>query len=621
MYETGRIDLAMTVPFRIGPLCVEPALRQVSTADTEAETLEPRVMLVLVALARAGGGIVSRDQLIEQCWEGRIVGDDSINRVISRLRKLAGAHGDDTLFSIETISKVGYRLVSAEGKSLATDLAPPRPRVWKVRHLWLGGGAGIMIVALALIFWLRLTADLVEAPQARLAQLDAVSPAPPVQPGDVRSELLAAFGTDSSLDIITDNKPAVARRHIYVLAGTIGGDTRSLRLVTTLTDEKSGTQIWTGRIERPTSDAAIVPRLEAVLVSQIVRCTLSGIAEQRRALPVRVVTLYAAYCGELWTDDANNDRVIDLARRVTEADPDFARGWSGLALAEALALRDSSRPGREAMQQEADAAAVRAVKLDSRNSEAYAAQAMLMPLADFAGRNALHRTSTEVQPSDCGCEHQYRAVFLAGTGRLEDAVLEAKRAHDMEPLALVSTWRWADMLLSAGHAAQADALLRQLEVLWPDAPLVADLDLREALAAGDTDRGLARAARMGNAGRDAALLFGALKAKAPAQALDRFRALGADPAANSRFIADGLAALGDDAAALHAAETLIERKGSNALLAFYDPTLATARASPDFAAFVKRIGLADYWRKSGNLPDFCLAPGGPALCAALRART
>ena len=108
MTDTGRIDLATTAPFRIGALCVEPALRQVSTAETDAETLEPRVMLVLVALARAHGTIVSRDQLIERCWDSRVVGDDSINRVISRLRKLSAEHGDE-LYTIETISKVGYR--------------------------------------------------------------------------------------------------------------------------------------------------------------------------------------------------------------------------------------------------------------------------------------------------------------------------------------------------------------------------------------------------------------------------------------------------------------------------------------------------------------------------------
>lgn len=113
MTGSDQIDLAHAQPFRLGPIAVEPALRQVSGGDgPSSETLEPRVMQVLVVLAMANGGIVSRDDLVRQCWEGRIVGDDSINRVIARLRKLAddrAAHG----FHIETITKVGYRLIGS----------------------------------------------------------------------------------------------------------------------------------------------------------------------------------------------------------------------------------------------------------------------------------------------------------------------------------------------------------------------------------------------------------------------------------------------------------------------------------------------------------------------------
>ncbi|WP_297695100.1 hypothetical protein, partial [Phenylobacterium sp.] len=46
--------------------------------------LEPRVMQVLVALARERGEIVSRDDLIASCWAGRIVGEDAINRCTFR---------------------------------------------------------------------------------------------------------------------------------------------------------------------------------------------------------------------------------------------------------------------------------------------------------------------------------------------------------------------------------------------------------------------------------------------------------------------------------------------------------------------------------------------------------
>ena len=108
MDDAVQIDLARAGAFRIGALMVEPSLRQVTTAAGASETLEPRVMQVLVALARAGGRIVSRDELITCCWDGRIVGDDAINRVIVRLRRLAEEHD---AFRIATVPRVGYRLI------------------------------------------------------------------------------------------------------------------------------------------------------------------------------------------------------------------------------------------------------------------------------------------------------------------------------------------------------------------------------------------------------------------------------------------------------------------------------------------------------------------------------
>ena len=66
-------------------------------------------MLVLVALHQADGQVVSRDELIARCWDGRVVGEDAINRAISRVRDL-GRSLDDA-FQLETIAKVGYRLI------------------------------------------------------------------------------------------------------------------------------------------------------------------------------------------------------------------------------------------------------------------------------------------------------------------------------------------------------------------------------------------------------------------------------------------------------------------------------------------------------------------------------
>ncbi|HEY0802137.1 MAG TPA: SUMF1/EgtB/PvdO family nonheme iron enzyme, partial [Steroidobacteraceae bacterium] len=115
------IDLGRETDFALGTLQVRPSSREV-LADGGKEVLEPRVMQVLVALARARGAVVSRDQLVVQCWTGRVVGEDAINRCIARVRRLAEAHGG---FTIETIARVGYRLTEGEcANARSAQMAP-----------------------------------------------------------------------------------------------------------------------------------------------------------------------------------------------------------------------------------------------------------------------------------------------------------------------------------------------------------------------------------------------------------------------------------------------------------------------------------------------------------------
>ena len=83
-----RIDLAEEQDFAIGELRVSPT-NLTAERNGERVELQPRVMQVLVALAQARSAVVSRDKLVESCWEGRIVGDDALNRCILALRHLA----------------------------------------------------------------------------------------------------------------------------------------------------------------------------------------------------------------------------------------------------------------------------------------------------------------------------------------------------------------------------------------------------------------------------------------------------------------------------------------------------------------------------------------------------
>ena len=126
-----RIDLTRESDFTLGGMEVHPTACEVVVWG-ERIRLQPRVMQVLVALARTGGEAVSRESLSEVCWGQVTVTDDALNRCIQRLRRLSEEAGGE--FTIETIPRLGYRLAVAAqptGQS-NVDVAPQvrRGRIW-----------------------------------------------------------------------------------------------------------------------------------------------------------------------------------------------------------------------------------------------------------------------------------------------------------------------------------------------------------------------------------------------------------------------------------------------------------------------------------------------------------
>ncbi|GAB59666.1 hypothetical protein RNAN_2672 [Rheinheimera nanhaiensis E407-8] len=90
--------------------------------------LEPRQHQLLLCLLQLPGQVVSREQLISQAWQGRIVSDSAINRAVSVLRKAFNAVHPEQDY-IETVPKLGYRLQPP--LSDAAMVHVPRPKGWR----------------------------------------------------------------------------------------------------------------------------------------------------------------------------------------------------------------------------------------------------------------------------------------------------------------------------------------------------------------------------------------------------------------------------------------------------------------------------------------------------------
>lgn len=103
------IDLSSAGRFRVGSTLVDTVARE-ATFNGFSDRIQPQNLKVLIALAEKRETVVTRDELIARCWDGRIIGDDVIHRAISTLRQFAARAGG---FTIETVPRAGYRLTES----------------------------------------------------------------------------------------------------------------------------------------------------------------------------------------------------------------------------------------------------------------------------------------------------------------------------------------------------------------------------------------------------------------------------------------------------------------------------------------------------------------------------
>jgi TolB-like protein/DNA-binding winged helix-turn-helix (wHTH) protein/tetratricopeptide (TPR) repeat protein len=279
------LQLAHQPAFTVGSLDVRPATCEVVRGD-DREVLQPRVMQVLVCLAHANGEVISRDDLIADCWDGRIVGEGAITLVLVKLRKLAAQTG---AFTIETIPRVGYRLVTE--RTTETPTAPSaafeRPRRGLDRRIALGLGAAGLAAAAGAGAWLwrgPLSATRRDGPLTV-----AVLPFTQAGGGDgdlatgltreVRNNLSRVGGlrviADSSAAAVAAEKlagqaAATRLKAEWLVDGsvTLRGD--ALRISLALLDAEHGEEVWTRTVDGRLDDLfAAQDRISSAVVEEM----------------------------------------------------------------------------------------------------------------------------------------------------------------------------------------------------------------------------------------------------------------------------------------------------------------------------------------------------------------
>lgn len=148
-------ELACRPDFRLGVAFVSPSRRSVVGPGGTA-LVEPRVMQVLTVLADAAGNVVTREFLFHRCWGSRFIGDDSLNRAIAGVRRIASSVAENS-FTIENIPRTGYRLTETSPDAGITgdaaELVPQWRGVGVTRRWFAAGGLAAAVGGVAL--WSR----------------------------------------------------------------------------------------------------------------------------------------------------------------------------------------------------------------------------------------------------------------------------------------------------------------------------------------------------------------------------------------------------------------------------------------------------------------------------------
>jgi DNA-binding winged helix-turn-helix (wHTH) protein/tetratricopeptide (TPR) repeat protein len=602
-----RIDLAEEGEFEIGGMTVKPADRAVFLNGERVE-LQPRVMQVLVALAQARPDVVSRDRLVAQCWDGRVVGDDAINRCILALRGVARRVSPEP-FTIETVPRVGHRLVErgagagqvakATSKSKVRRLAIPSLAVAAIiggLFAWSQRGQDPQTVLVAAASGDEASEALARDLSARLGGLEL----------DHASSMRLVAGAEARADLI-----------FRVAAADTGGAGVILK-------DAGGAILWSNEFPPPAVKNADLRQQIAFTTAEVLDCALEG-----REGPDRpggqAFKIFLNACASL-SQDYGSRQMAQALEGVVKASPRFVAGWARLLEAETNALASANRigdpGGRARLRRQID----QARKVEPDLAEVYIAEALLMPPKAFLAKDRALSTAIERNPNH-GEARLIRAGFYQSVGRSNDAVQDARQAVKLDPLSPRVRDGYVAALGSAGRIEAAFKALDEADRMWPGAPALVEARYRLHLRSGDAREALRilHSGAIDTGGTNSQELFLRARIDPSEENIDRVlrrdRNVFREYPQAIVFRSQALAEFGRNDELF---DILVNWNRPDLVDWVTDvvfrPAFAAVHRDPRFMKAAERLGLLSYWRASGRWPDFCFAPDLTYDCKAEAAR-
>jgi DNA-binding winged helix-turn-helix (wHTH) protein/TolB-like protein/Tfp pilus assembly protein PilF len=615
--------------FRLGDWEVLP-LRGVLRRDGHEEKPEPRVFGVLIALAKRDGDLVTRDELVDELWDGRPTSDEPINRCLSQLRRHLGDKTRPHRY-VETLTRRGYRLMQPVQLLEAAADAPPSPEapVDVLASRWKPLAAALLAAALAWLLWMLW-------PPGEFRSI-GVMPFENASQDPANNYLVAGFKDElvNTLHNIPDFTVKSSRvghsgDEVTEIASSLGVDAvlsgrvhrvgDELQIFYTVEDGRNGDVVATAEIEGPVSE---IFQLQEDL-ARMVRADLFGKSAQALISSTRPSSFaaYDRYMRGLYAFDRRQDsgtsleESIELFQETIALDRDFGPAYLMLANAYLLlpTYRDASA---DEMSKAAIATVEEGMSVDESIRDASNAifgfvyhQQMQWLKAEEAYRAAT--SSVVVDPN----AFNWYSRMLASVGRLDASLDQALHALELDPTSAVINSRVALAYVWLGDSRNAEKFFARATKFGASGPThmmgYALFLFREGRSAEayDISREAARVAGGSEAWIDP--VFAALD--------DEARREAALAAVDEAVLQNGISAqvefivrtvLGDLDGAMRVARLLESEGEVFEMDLLFIPEVEPLREHPEFSDLLDALGILNYWQVRG-----CTWTGSGAVCEA-----
>jgi len=287
----------------------------------------PQVLDLLIYLVQNRERVVTKDNLIDIVWGGRIVSESTLTSHINAVRRAVGDTGDEQRL-VRTIARKGYRFVGDVKETAAPEIAASEGAEAAQPE-----GTGLPVPdrpSIAVLPFLNLSGD----------------PSQDYFVDGVVDDIISALSRMRWLFVIARNSSftykgrAVDVKQVgrelgvrYVLEGSVRKAANRVRITGQLVDALAGANLWSERFESALDDLfELQDEMAASIVGALAPHLETAEIERARRKPTESLDAYDYYLRGMWKFRQVSRSAIDEAMpmfyEAIQRDPEFASAYA-----------------------------------------------------------------------------------------------------------------------------------------------------------------------------------------------------------------------------------------------------------------------------------------------------